>query len=141
MRATTNWMLAGLLMAQAGSAAADTGHDLIQQCEQALRLNALGMEAVGPDALVEGVYCVGYVGGVVDGLKLVEDLRQTPSGVKSILCLPVGGLDMGQAIRLLLDWADQHPEELDLPASLVVHRALANTFRCDLERARPKRRK
>jgi hypothetical protein len=48
---------------------------------------------------------------------------------------------MGQAIRLLLDWADQHPEELDLPASLVVHRALANTFRCDLERARPKRRK
>ena len=141
MRSTTKWILAGLLAAHAGTAPADTGHDLVQQCEQALRLNALGIEGVDTDTVVEGVYCVGYVGGVIDGLKLAEDLRQAPSGARSILCLPSSGLDLAQAVRLLLEWADEHPDDLDEPAPVVVHRALAGTFRCDIEKARPKRKK
>lgn len=131
MRATRRVLTGALLCLSALSASADNGRDLAGQCQQALRLNVLGVEGLDIDSIIEGVYCVAYIGGVLDGLIVAEeDIEPRAARARPTICLPPTGLDMAQAVRVVLAWLEEHPEGLNEPARVVVHRALAESFPC-----------
>ena len=130
MRATRRVLTAALCLG-ALSAPADNGRDLAGQCHQALRLNVLGVEGLDIDSIIEGVYCVAYIGGLLDGLIVAEeDIEPRAARARPTICLPPTGLDMAQAVRLVMAWLEEHPEGLSEPARVVVHRALAESFPC-----------
>lgn len=123
------------------SAPADTGRDLAAQCQQALRLNVLGVEALEIDDVIEGVYCVAYIGGLLDGLIVAEEEVEPRSArARPTVCLPPDGLDMAQAVRVVLAWLEGHPDDLAEPARVVVHRALNDSFPCQRQRSSTKKR-
>lgn len=125
----------------AANASADTGRDLAGQCQQALRLNVLGVEALEIDAVIEGVYCVAYIGGLIDGLIVAEEeIEPRSARARPTVCLPADGLDMAQAVRVVLAWLEGHPDDLAEPARGVVHRALSDAFPCERKRSATKKR-
>ncbi|MCU0936835.1 MAG: hypothetical protein MUF66_12420 [Gammaproteobacteria bacterium] len=133
--------LAAVLCCAAAPAPADNGRDLAAQCQQALRLNALGVEALDVDEVIEGVYCVGYIGGLLDGMIVAEEeIEPRSARARPTVCLPPDGLDMAQAVRVVLAWLEGHPEDLSEPARVAVHRALADAFPCERKRPPAKKR-
>ena len=130
MRATRR-ILTAVLCLSALSVPADNGRDLAAQCQQALRLNVLGVEGLDIDSIIEGVYCVAYIGGLLDGLIVAEeDIEPRTARARPTICLPPTGLGMAEAVRLVMAWLEDHPEGLSEPARVVVHRALVESFPC-----------
>ncbi len=133
--------LAAVLCCAAEPLMADTGRDLAAQCQQALRLNVLGVEALDVDEVIEGVYCVGYIGGLLDGMIVAEEeIEPRSARARPTVCLPPDGVDMAQAVRVVLAWLEGHPDDLAEPARVVVHRALVDSCPCERKRSATKKR-
>jgi hypothetical protein len=60
-------------------------------------------------------FCMGYISGVS---QLVDDCEEE-------------NVTRGQVIKVTLKYIDEHPEELDKPASTIVSRALLKAFPCN----------
>ena len=139
MSRTAGWWLGLALLGATAAARADTGLELAHECMQAMRLHALGLEALEIDAVVEGVYCVGYVMGVMEGLVRAEEIGSRPARIGNRFCPPESGIEAEEAVLAFLRWAEQHTAELDEPARVAVQRALAEAYPCAAEKRRPKR--
>jgi hypothetical protein len=59
-------------------------------------------------------YCLGFIKGVDSEIDVCERKNVT----------------VGQVVKVALKYMDDHPEELDQPASTVVRRALEKAFPC-----------
>jgi Rap1a immunity proteins len=59
-------------------------------------------------------FCLGFIKGVDSELDVCEGSEVT----------------LGQLVKVTIKYMDDHPEELDQPASTVVHRALTKAFPC-----------
>jgi hypothetical protein len=94
------------------SATPGTGNDLIRAC----RAEVNGMDT-GRDSGWLGGYCTGLVSGVADSL----------GGFR--FCRPEGST-YGQFTRIVYKYLQEHPENLQLPDSALVIRALAAGLPC-----------
>jgi len=47
-----------------------------------------------------------------------------------IYCLPKGGIELGQALRVTVKWLKDHPEKLHLPGDILIGLALRDAFAC-----------
>jgi hypothetical protein len=77
--------------------------------------------------------CVGYLSGVIDILGLYGPASRevgchSPS---AFICLPTKGISVGQAVRIVIKYLEETPEELHRVKRVLVHNALRKAFPCD----------
>jgi hypothetical protein len=90
--------------------------NLLRQCE--------GREPTGAPEL--GVLaCAAYLNGFLDMHGLAEGL-----GARPAFCLPPAGIENEQAVRVFIQWATMHPEQLHESARVSVLVAMARAFPC-----------
>ncbi|PYV75687.1 MAG: hypothetical protein DMG96_16400 [Acidobacteria bacterium] len=94
------------------------GNILLEKCE-----------AAGPS--VDKALCLGYVEGAMDGHFAMLDSLRTAYGTKlqPRYCLPKGGIQIGQAVRVTAKWLD-HPEKRHLRSDFLVLVAMFDAFPC-----------
>jgi hypothetical protein len=91
----------------------NTGNDLIRGCEKAANLQAHTLSA---DVLMEVGYCQGLVSGVA-----------TVLNSRGVISLPKDST-LGQWIRVVVKYMNDHPERLADPDVAVVWQALRAAF-------------
>ncbi len=123
-------MLLGVLLVAAMNAepaptiaSTPTGAELLRACTATV-LQAEGRE-ITPSQAVESIFCIGYVSGVIDGLAVLGW-----KGGATPVCLPEGGVDNEQAVRLVVQHLRKYPESLHLPARGAVVSAIGEAFIC-----------
>lgn len=73
------------------------------------------------------LYCIGYISGLIDGHQITSNILKPE---KKFLCLPKDGISNDQAVRIVVKWLNEHPEELHQTARVAVLVALRNAFPC-----------
>ena len=72
------------------------------------------------------VACLSYIRGMMD----MHGIMSTKWG-KSFYCLPKQGISGGQAVKIFVKWAEDHPERLHEFQFTGVILALAEAFPCN----------
>lgn len=118
MRTIARAMLAGALLFTPGSAAddVDTGKFLLDACRKAAEIRS--PERWNRD------FCVGYVGGYVDGHSRGAGASGTPA-----FCLPEDATT-GTIVSAVVRSLEAHPEHLALPRADALAASLADRFPC-----------
>jgi|CZKR01.1.fsa_nt_gi hypothetical protein len=95
------------------------GNDLLEKCDSA-------------SSSVDRTECLGYVAGVMDAaVTMLNSLRAASSTkVPAMYCLPTGGIQLGQASRVILKWLKDHPEKQHLRGDLLIMMAMSDAFPC-----------
>jgi len=78
-------------------------------------------------------FCGGYVAAAMDAqVTLANSLQAANEGHKltKMYCLPKGGIELGQAVRVTVKWLRDHPEKLHLSGDVLVIMALTDGFPC-----------
>jgi hypothetical protein len=100
------------LHAQHSLMADRTGNSLVAACTE---------DEVAPKAA-----CLGFIVGAMEGWQTgVAFHRQAET-----ICIP-RGVEVGQMMKIILKYADDHPQDLHLPAGFLVVIAMQKAFRCD----------
>jgi hypothetical protein len=85
------------------------------------------------EAILAGIQCVGFIEGMMEMNSVYQDvfldiiLDRDDIGPS---CLPEAGIEIQQAIRIVLSYLELHPERLEQPRRLAVSSALAEVFPC-----------
>ena len=72
---------------------------------------------------VDGTFCRGYVIGVVDGLIVAGAQAET------LYCIP-NNADSDQLVRIVKEYLDDKPANLNNPAATLVTQAMIDAFPC-----------
>jgi len=119
------------------------GNELLHGCSVALRDKA----SIDPVDNFKNAYCLGLVKGIVDTGSFYEailacDSRPIKAGLCSpqnigphthlpeFFCLPDNSIPVGQGVRVVVKYLNDHPEKLNKKDSLLVIEALSNVFPC-----------
>jgi len=70
------------------------------------------------------IYCTGYLGGALDMLRNLEAIKLE----EKTLCAPPLPPNVRQ--KVFVDWAKNHPESHDAPASVSVQAAFSKAYPC-----------
>jgi hypothetical protein len=94
------------------------GNRLLEQCDTGAQQQKL--------------FCSGYVAGVMDTqVTLFNSLNAATNQQRpSLYCLPKGGIEVGQAVRVTIKWLKDHPEKLHIAGDILVGLALQEAFPC-----------
>ncbi|PSH04252.1 MAG: hypothetical protein CXZ00_07770 [Acidobacteria bacterium] len=100
-----------------------SGAQLVQACSP-LRYVQLenGAVPVPEKDMADAAQCMGYIWGVVSMLEVYQKV-----------CLPVGVTSHRtslQMVKMVLKYADQHPEELNYSALVLIAPPIENAFPC-----------
>jgi hypothetical protein len=74
---------------------------------------------------LDGAFCQGLATGIVHATQAYQFLNY-----QTLFCVPEGGITTGQAVRVIVKYLRDHPEELHLRGSLVAIQALRQAFPC-----------
>jgi hypothetical protein len=104
--------------AQAGieNYATDTGSQLLEQCEA----------HIDKTIMVKSALCVGFIRGVYNTHETFTNWKQ----MDKRWCMS-DGITYTQAIRVVIKFLQEHPEELHLSASGLVSNAFSDAFPCE----------
>jgi hypothetical protein len=89
-----------------------TGNDLVASCSATSEF--------------ESGACIGFIQGVINGFNsgtIVQRGRGNEQHSIFDLCVPTG-VTNGQATKVILAYADKHPEQLHYPADIIVTKAI-----------------
>ena len=110
-----------LLIGLAGSA---SGQEVKRADE--LLWNCNGTASSEAEALLGKAICDGYVDGFIDSYRV----STTYYGQPDAFCLPATGISIDQAIRVIVRYLEEHPNELHQSARSSVFLALRTAFPC-----------
>ncbi len=96
-----------------------SANDLVNQCRR------IDMEAADEGKTIDLMECMGYITGFIDGASLIA--KGDPSVFH--VCIPTA-VTKGQLIRVVLKYAEDHPENLHWIAANFVSAALMRSFPC-----------
>ena len=92
----------------------DSSTEFIGQCRN-------GLNHTDPKTMFgDFMFCAGYVAGAMNGVAM---MGSPPFCVKDALTVE-------QIMRIYLNWADQNPEQWQMPPAATVLRAFVVTFPC-----------
>jgi hypothetical protein len=102
------------------------GNRLLLSCQ------ALDSTARDYQTGLDRVYCLGYVSGVYDASKTLRYsvAQARAETLPPLFCDPDGGIEIGQAARIVLKWLRNNPEKLHLEGDISVLQALRDAFPC-----------
>lgn len=122
MAQQVRWVL--ILLALCGfcaNARAD-GKMLLARCEQAERL--LNDQPI--EDPVNGSFCLGYVGAMENALRILNSRLQA----RHRMCMPKNGIEVGQAIRIVLRFLRDNTHRLAENDAALVIEALRAAYPC-----------
>lgn len=102
-----------------------SGTDFLRQCAPVVRISD-GDKDVSVEDSLKGLVCSGYMQGFVDAYRLTDKLQ----GGKTLICLPEQGIETEQAVRIIVKWLRDHPDQLHQTARVSAFVALAQAFSC-----------
>ncbi|PYY69967.1 hypothetical protein CRX42_13760 [Pseudomonas jessenii] len=117
------WFFALMGMLEGGTANAD-GNDLLKSCQAAVRM--MDTDNLPPNDSFEVGQCFGIVEGVRGVLFIYED--KIPESLR--VCLPKGGINNGQAARIVSKYLHDNPKDLNLDSTLLTILALKTAYSC-----------
>jgi len=97
------------------------GNELLSQCNETIRY----LDGATEVDIDDGLQCLNYLHGLNDALRVWQAVGNTP-----ITCLPPA-LSNGQAARVLVVYAKNHPAILHQVKSLVAIMAYQDSFPCE----------
>jgi hypothetical protein len=116
MKATIFALLSAFAIYSA-SEATMTANNLAKACAHETRKGVVGAFEIGN--------CLGYVGGVIDMIPVVNLIGGT-----TIACLPADGIEPKDAVLVFLNWLKRHPNDRGETARAVLLDALRNAYPC-----------
>jgi Rap1a immunity proteins len=119
-------------MASVAPCRAQDGNQLLRACTDALRYIDNGHQGTSIDDVVNSRWCLGYVGGLVDGYQWGSPPATTEGGLPHLsgLCLPPQGIPVEQLIRIVVQYLREHPRQLQAPRDRLAVVALRSAFSC-----------
>jgi hypothetical protein len=97
-----------------------TGSDMLDSCRAFLK------DPMPSGQTFQAGMCAGYVMGIVDGLMYA----QIADPDRTAVCIPKTGYTIGQGVRVLTKYLEDHPEKLNLGISLIALDAYRKAFPC-----------
>jgi hypothetical protein len=97
------------------------GKELLQYCTESSPRDPLGP--------VKAAWCVGYLLGIDDMRRFSATLPH-----RSTDCMPEG-VTMAQMKEIVVNYLQEHPEELRYSSAVLVHNALKHAFPCTAQPA------
>lgn len=116
------WIAAMTVCLCAQSAMAD-GNKLLKECREGIAYIDGGHE---PESLFGVGQCIGVIQGTLDTLDLTHALLNSPK----LVCLPNGGLETLQIMKIVVKYLNEHPDRLHLNESGLISTALLVSFPC-----------
>lgn len=99
------------------------GMQLLRACTAAL--DQVDRKGVAADQMVQGIWCMGYLSGLLDGLAVMSW-----KGGAIRVCMPERGVENEQALRIVVKYLREHPESLHESARSLAVSAIAEAFPC-----------
>ncbi|MBD8604852.1 hypothetical protein IFT80_19615 [Pseudomonas sp. CFBP 8771] len=99
---------------------ADTGNEMLNNCRAFLK------DPPPSSQMFHAGVCAGFVIGIVDGLMFAQVADPSTTAV----CMPERGYTVGQGIRVLTKYLNDHPEKLNVDVSLLAFEAFRRAFPC-----------
>jgi hypothetical protein len=126
MGKTLGVMLLGWVMVHTVPVYAEgNGHDLLRQCTQAV--NAIGSDAQ-PDTV--NYMDAGQCMGLIDGFAGAAAFYESKSGSPRAICFPPDGMTIGQSVRMVRQYLEDHPEQLHESATVLIFGAFLANYPC-----------
>ena len=118
------------LVAGVSAFAETTGNDVLNSCQTAVRLFD---NSGGPSAEhFDGGWCFGWVKGALELTKLHNEwtgfVKQKPTLLQ--FCVPDSGIPVVQAVRVVVKYLKEHPEQLHEDGMGLTVAALKDSFPC-----------
>lgn len=110
---------------QAVAEGMSTGVELLRACAAVVK-QADGIN-VSPQEKVEAIYCLGYLSGFTDSMRLTTHFYE-PQDQR--ICLPEQGASNEQLARVVTKWLRDHPNDLHESARMSVMLSLQTAFPC-----------
>jgi hypothetical protein len=95
------------------------GNKILSSCNELIKIIDSQLEL---DSFEAG-RCWGYISASTDIYKVMK------YGSSGIVCLPEG-LEVSQLVRVIIEYLNEHPKDLNRPAFMLITNALAETFPC-----------
>lgn len=109
--------------------AEDDGNKLLERCRDVqvvLDGGRVGLDGKPTDA----GFCMGYIGGVKDGLWSAQIMAEKQGASGTGVCLPRLSIEHGQAVRVVLKWLKDHPNRLHENSVVLTLSAFQEAFPC-----------
>ena len=95
-----------------------TAGDLLRACER--------HSPRSPQEMADLMHCAGYLDGMLD----FQSVIAVRHPLARLFCSPAGGISLGEARRVFVEWAQDHPAQLRESARVSVVIALSQAFPC-----------
>jgi hypothetical protein len=107
------------MMLVSAAATAQTGNEMSANCRAFLK------DPTPPNQMFPAGVCAGYIMGIADGLMYA----QIADPKRTAVCVPQG-YTVGQGIKILNKYFDDHPEKLNQDVGLLALDAYRAAFPC-----------
>lgn len=121
-----SWLFGGAHRPAFGAGLRGDGNELLEACNLALNEEAINSQKTHNDT-AKANFCIGFVDGFLRSLGIYE-AANTYSGGQNHICLPEAPL--GQYVRVVHKFLQDHPNELHTNEGTLVFRALKEAFPC-----------
>lgn len=102
------------------------GNELLKQCAPVV---ALMDDAGNFSSSTRKSHEMGFCVGIAQGITNLNLLYQY-ANMKTLFCLPTGGIQNGQAVRVIVKWLREHPERLHESEGVLAVSAFVDAYRC-----------
>lgn len=118
-----------LLLAEA-ALASPTGNDVLNKCQTAVRW--FDNNGAPVSELMDVGWCQGWVRAALDLTRSYNDWTDSAKQKPTVLqfCLPESGIPVIQAIRVVVKYLQEHPDQLHEDAMVLTIAALKGSFPC-----------
>jgi hypothetical protein len=107
-----------------------TGNDVLNSCQASLRFNDNSGAPAGEH--FDAGWCIGWVAGALELTKLHNEwatfIKEKPALLQ--FCVPESGIPAIQAVRIVVKYLKEHPEQLHEDGMGLTVAALKNSFPC-----------
>jgi hypothetical protein len=110
-----------------------TGMELHHECEAVANEHPTGIDAAN------GLYCMGYLQGVVEAFRQWEGMTDSVSKFTTLHTYPPGcipdGVTAGEVVKVVIKYLNDNPNKLHERQYIVVIDALATAYPCPQKKA------
>ncbi|MGH9513422.1 MAG: Rap1a/Tai family immunity protein [Terriglobales bacterium] len=124
-------LISAVLLTSTSAAFADsTGNDVLDRCQTAVRLFDNNGAPVGEH--YDGGWCFGWVSGALQVTKLQNEWTDFTKQKPTLLqfCVPDPGIPAIQAVRIVVKYLKERPEQLHEDGMSLTIAALKDSFPC-----------
>jgi Rap1a immunity proteins len=105
------------------------GMRLLHECQLAIRTSD-GGQRLTPDEDAASSHCIGYIQGVVDTNALWDAIDKRDHHTNRPHYCVAPNVSLEQIIRVVVEWAKTHPQDLHEPGWVSIQGSLLNAFPC-----------